>query len=407
MDSIIVGGGLAGLCCARTLHAAGKEFVLIEASDRLGGRVATDEVDGFLLDRGFQVFLTAYPEAQDVLDYTALDLKAFEPGALCYHGGKFHRLSDPWRSPQHLVPTALSGAATFADKLRVAWLRRQVSRGTLDELYARPETSTLARLESCGFSHQIMDRFFRPFLSGIFLEPDLATSSRMFEFVFRLFGQGDAALPSRGMQAIPQQIARGLPEDSIRLETRVTAIDDQTVSLESGETLEAPHIVLACDNPHASRLADVPARDACGVTCLYLVADKPPIDESILILNGERQGPINNLCFPNLVSWKYASQGGTLVSATVLGADHPPSLLDEVIDQLATWFGPAARSYSHLRTYSIPFALPSQTTLNPVEKTVQVRPGLYRCGDDMDTASINGAMVAGRRAAECLLAALD
>lgn len=400
MQTIIVGGGIAGLCCAKKLQETGISFVILEASDRVGGRIATDQVDGFLLDRGFQVFLTSYEEAQLVLDYTSLDLKPFEPGALTYHGGKFHRLSDPWRRPQHFLATAFSGAATLGDKLKISKLRREVSSGSINDIYQSDEQTTLQRLQAAGFSDTILTRFFRPFMAGVFLEPDLATSSRMFDFVFRMFGQGEATLPARGMQAIPQQIASLLPSDSIRLSTRVTQIDDQTVTLESGEILSAPHIVLATDNPNAVELVDVRARGRCGVTCVYLAADKAPIDEAILILNGESRGPINNLCFPNLVSASYAPAGKALVSATVLGANHDDTLADQVVSQLQDWFGSSASRYEHLRTYCIPFALPSQSSLDPVEKAPLIRTGLYRCGDDMDTASINGAMASGRRAAE-------
>ena len=146
MDAIIVGGGIAGLCCAKELHSRNKSFVLLEASDRVGGRIATDDVDGFKLDRGFQVFLTAYPEAKRVLDYGSLDLKAFEPGALIFHEGKLHRLSDPWRRPQHLLATALSSAATFSDKLKISKLRSFVSKGSLAELIRRPELPTYQAL---------------------------------------------------------------------------------------------------------------------------------------------------------------------------------------------------------------------------------------------------------------------
>ena len=402
MDAIVVGGGIAGLCCARELHARGKSFVILEASDRVGGRIATDEVDGFKLDRGFQVFLTAYPEAKRVLDYPALRLGKFEPGALVFCDGKFQRLSDPWRRPQHLLSTAISSAASFGDKLRIAKLRSHVGTVVVDELYSRSEQTTRESLQAFGFSDTILDRFFTPFLGGIFLEPQLATSSRMFEFVFRMFSDGDATLPESGMQAIPNQIAKALPAESIRLNSKVTSIKDQTVTVASGETFTAPSIVLAVANPDAASFASTERREACGVTCIYFAADEPPLNEAILVLNGEKQGPINNLCVPNLVCPSYAPTGKALISATVLGVGHGPSIQDEVQAQLKRWFGDQAASYSHLKTYEIPFALPAQKVLDPVQKPVQIREGLYRCSDDCDTASINGAMAAGHRAARAI-----
>ena len=406
MDAIIVGGGIAGLCCAKELHSRNKSFVLLEASDRVGGRIATDDVDGFKLDRGFQVFLTAYPEAKRVLDYGSLDLKAFEPGALIFHEGKLHRLSDPWRRPQHLLATALSSAATFSDKLKISKLRSFVSKGSLAELIRRPELPTYQALERFGFSDVIIQRFFAPFLGGIFLDGELETSTRMFEFVFRMFSQGEATVPSAGMQAIPQQIAKSLPNDAIRLNTRVNDITDQTVTTEAGEKLDAKAIVLATANPEASQLAEIEERSECGVTCVYFSADKPPVNEAILVLNGDGRGPINNLCVQSLVSQSYAPSGKHLVSATVLGADAGEHVVDDVKSQLKEWFGNEAESYRHLKTYRIPFALPSQAKLDPLEKPAELRPGLFRCSDDCDTASINGAMAAGRRAAEAVAKAL-
>lgn len=401
MDTIIVGGGIAGLCCARELHERGREFVILESSDRVGGRIATDEVEGFLLDRGFQVFLTAYPEAQRVLDFSALQLCEFEPGALVYWDGRFNRLSDPWRRPKHLLATALSSAATFSDKLKIAKLRNHVCSGTLEELYQRPELATKDGLRRFGFSDVIIERFFRPFLGGIFLEDNLNTSTRMFEFVFRMFSQGNAALPANGMQAIPNQIAKALPENSIRLNTRVCNIDGQTVTLESGEAISADNIVLATATPEANELASSESREACGVTCIYFATDKSVMDEAILVLNGDRRdGPINNLCVPNLVCDNYAPAGQSLVSATVLGANHSESIVEQTVSQMSQWFGTATSAYRHLKTYNISFALPSQVHLNPVQKPAKLRDGLYRCSDDCDTASINGAMLAGRRAAE-------
>jgi phytoene dehydrogenase-like protein len=179
MDVIVVGGGLSGLTCARRLTEAGLSCQLLEASDHVGGRARTDKVDGFLLDRGFQVFLTAYPEAQSILNYDQLELKSFEPGALIRFEGKFRRLADPWRRPRHLLATALSPVASLRDKLRIASFRRHTTRAKLHEIFERPEQTTIDLLRSRGFSEIVIERFFRPFLGGIFLDRDLATSSRM------------------------------------------------------------------------------------------------------------------------------------------------------------------------------------------------------------------------------------
>ncbi|MEW6297612.1 MAG: NAD(P)/FAD-dependent oxidoreductase [Thermodesulfobacteriota bacterium] len=410
-DVLIIGAGLAGLCCARRLHEGGVAFQVLEASEAVGGRIKTDPVEGFLLDQGFQVLLTAYPEARRVLDYAALDLRPFYPGVLVRCGGAFHRIADPWRRPKDAIRTACSPVGTVRDKVGIARLRRRVLAGTLEDLFRRPETSTLDALQRAGFSATIVDRFFRPLFGGIFLERDLRTSSRMFEFMFRMLASGDTALPAAGMRAVVAQLATTLPEGAVRQKARVTAIRQRHVTLASGEQLDAKAIVVATEGPEAARLLyGVPAPGSRGVTCLYFAADEPPVSEPMLVLNGESAGVVNNLCVPSLVAPSYAPPGAALVSATVLGNPYQDDLtLEQVVRaQLVEWFGAAVHRWRHLRTYRIVHALPEQSppALAVPERPVQLGPGLFICGDHRDTASINGAMASGRRAAEAVLAEL-
>ncbi len=339
-EVIIVGAGLAGLCCARRLQERSIPFQMLEASERVGGRVRTDVVDGFQLDRGFQVLLTAYPEAERVLDYDALQLGYFEPGALVRFQGKFHRFVDPWRRPQHLFSTAFSPIARLSDKLKVASLRRDVCRGTLEALYERPESTTMQRLRQYGFSNRIIDAFFRPFLGGVFLERELDTSSRKFDFVFRMFAKGSAALPARGMANVANQLAASIPAESIRTNARVERIAEQRVILASGESMSAKEIVIACQQPMAARLLGQSEDVAFhSVNCLYFACDEPPIAEPILVLNGEGEGPINNLCVPSQVCSSYAPADKSLISVTVLGDDDIDAVKPHVQTQLREWFG--------------------------------------------------------------------
>jgi phytoene dehydrogenase-like protein len=406
-DVLIIGAGLAGLCCARRIHQAGLGFQILDAADAVGGRIRTDVVDGFRLDRGFQVFLTAYPEAQQVLDYQALDLRAFEPGALVRQGGAFHRLADPWRRPLRAILSLFSPIGSFLDKVRVARLRSRVLKGSLADSLAQPETTTLEALQQAGFSASMIERFFGPFLGGIFLDKDLQTSSRMFNFVFRMFSSGQPCLPAAGMEAIPREIASSLPPDNIRLNARVVRVQEGSASLESGEVIRARAVVVATELPAATTLLGEPLSSGSqGVTCLYFATDRPPIDEPILVLNGEGHGLVNNLCVPSLLV-PCAPQGRHLVSATVLGipAQGDSELQRDVLEHLASWFGNVVNSWQHLRTYRIPHALPRQVppALSTPERPVRWQPGLYVCGDHRDNASIQGAMVSGRRTAEALL----
>ena len=251
---IVVGAGLAGLCCARHLAEAGLEVLVLEATDRVGGRVRTETVDGFVLDRGFQVLLTSYPEVQRMLNLDSLELQAYQPGAKVRVDDRWHLFADPWRRPQAILSTLKAPVGDFSDKLRIRKLKQRACRGELAEIYQRPEQTTLSVLQEVGLSAAMIDRFWRPFLGGVFLESELRTSSRMFDFVFRMFATGEATLPAAGMAAIPEQLARGLSSESIRLNVRVDRVTAEGVTLESGEHLRAAAVVVATEGPSQATL---------------------------------------------------------------------------------------------------------------------------------------------------------
>lgn len=408
---VVIGGGLAGLTCARHLHAAGIPVQVLEASDEVGGRVRTDRVDGFLLDRGFQVLLTAYPDAQRELDYAALDLKPLLPGALIRVDGRFHRVVDPWRRPIEAALNALAPVGSLADKARVARLRRRILSGTLDDLWARPEQRTRDLLAAEGFSAQMMARFFQPFFGGVLFDPELDTSSRMFEFTFRMFALGDSVVPAAGMGAIPAQLAATLPAEAIRRNCRVAGIDGTGVQTWGGDRLEARAVVVATEGSAAAALLGQPAPPqprAC--TCVYFAAPRAPIAEPVLLLDGERSGLVNNVAVMSNVSPSYAPAGQALIAATLIGAVADPTdqLVSRIRKQMTGWFGPQVGDWTHLRTYQIAYAQPDQRppALSPAARPVRIKPGLYVSGDHRENGSINGAIAAGRRAAEACLADL-
>lgn len=397
---IIIGGGLAGLSCAIRLIGNGTQPLLLEASDGVGGRVRTDRVEGFQLDRGFQVYLSAYPEAGRMLDLEALDLRRFRAGALVFKNGKLLRVMDVFRHPQHLLGSALAPIGTWADKLRVAKMRFQKSEGS-----ASPDQTTEEFLRDFGFSKSMIDGFFRAFYGGIFLERDLRTSSRMFEFTFKMFSEGYATLPAKGMQAIPDQLASRLPPGSIRLNAPVRSVTESSVILENGETLTADAVVLATDATTAARLLPgfSPQETAWrAVTAIYFSAPRSPLNEAIIALNGSGRGRINNVCVLSDVAPEYAPAHQSLISVSVLGDAQDANLETAVLAELEIWFGPQVHDWRHLRTDRIRHALPEQP-ITPLKTGVQRHHGVYVCGDHCTSASIEGALVSGLETARSIL----
>jgi phytoene dehydrogenase-like protein len=409
-DVLIIGGGLAGLCCARTLHEKGVSFQILEASDGFGGRVRTDELDGYLLDRGFQVLLTAYPEAKRVLDYPCLDLKAFGPGVLSWYAGRMNKLIDPWRTPGSWKESLQSDFGTLGDKLRLARLRSRLRNTSIEEVFTGLDRPTKEALEAAHFSGPIIHRFFRPFLGGILLDGELKSSSRMYEFVFKMMAEGEAGVPSRGMRAIPAQIAEKLPAGAVRLNTRVEELHENELKMAGGERAKARAIVVATDGPSAARLIGEVEPASRSVTCFYYAAEEPPVKERMLVFNGDGAGPVNNFAVISNVAPSYAPAGKHLVSITVLGTHKltEVQLSGFVIAQMKNWFGKVASTWQLLKGYYLTHAQPQQYpgALEPPHRPVRVRPGVYVCGDHRDNGSIQGAMVSGRRAAEAVLADL-
>ena len=404
---LIVGGGLAGLACANRLHAAGAPPLILESSDAPGGRVRTDIVDGFLLDRGFQVFLDAYPEAGALLDKQTLDLRPFKPGALVFDEGGLHRLMDVFREPRDFVTGALAPIGSVGDKLRVALLKWRSSRVRLEEIAAHEDVTTEKYLQRAGFSSGMIDGFFRSFYGGVFLERDLRTSSRMFEFTFKMFSQGSATLPARGMGEIPRQLVSRLPVGTIRLRENVTEVRAGRVMLESGEQLTGRAVVVATDATSAAKL--VPGLGGAepvwrSVTCVHFAASRSPIGEAIIALNGCGAGLVNNICVPSDVAPSYAPMGKSLISISVLGKPEPVDLASRVVAELESWFGKEVSEWRHLRTERIERALPEQApNAGMAGPGYWEHGGLYVCGDHQWSASIEGAIVSGLRTADAIL----
>ncbi|OUJ76142.1 protoporphyrinogen/coproporphyrinogen oxidase [Hymenobacter crusticola] len=410
---IIIGAGMAGLACANYLHRAGQKVLVLEAADAVGGRVRTDVTpEGFRLDRGFQILLTRYPEVQRLIDYGALNLKAFRSGAVTrLPDGRETTLVSPLQQPLAALSALASPVGSLTDKLLIAKLARQVSQHTSEELLAQPSTDTLTYLRQYGWSPYIIDSFFRPFFGGIYLDRNLSTASNFFEFVFQQFIVGEAAVPALGIQQIPEQLAARLPVGTVRLNTPVEAVHGAQVRLRNGEILTAATVVVATDGDSARaflpQLAGTSATEWRQTTCTYFAADRSPgHGDRLLRLNSVPDGVAHNVAFLSDVAPDYAPAGRALISVSTQGLHglSEEELLAQLQPQLVAWFGPEAAGWQHLRTYKIDHALPVYAAGQPPRQPLKLADDLYRCGDWTAYPSLNAAIATGREVAEMILA---
>ncbi len=409
-DVLIIGGGLAGLTCAVTLHQQGVNNRILEATDSIGGCIRTDRIEGFLFDRGFQVLSTAYPQTQHLLQFQKLGLRTFTPGALVWYGGRFRRVADPFRQPLSSLASLFQPIGSIKDKLLIAKLRRNLLTYQSNGFDMASPQTTLQYLRDFQFSDEMIDRFFRPFLNGIFHDSNLETSANKFLFVMKMFAEGDAALPRDGMGSIPAQLASQLPPNSIQLGAQVISVQNNSVTLDSGEQLVGRAVVVATDGFHLRNLlpqiSDPPPQWK-SVTCLYYSSPRPPISGPWLVLNGERTGIVNHLSVLSEVAPTYSPNGKSLISVSIPGTIGEEAIIDsQVRNHMTAWFGSEVRGWKLLRSYSLPFAQPLQIpgfyrATPGVPKTLR---DVYIAGAHQEFATIEGAIASGRKIAHTILA---
>ena len=408
-DVTIIGAGIAGLTAAVHLHQQGKKILILEATDRVGGRIKTDNYMGFLLDRGFQVLLTAYPETKSLLDYKKLNLKKFLPGAtVLYDGGQFE-IADPFRRPSAAFATLFAPVGSLKDKLNTLFLKNKLLKITINNIFKQKEIATSEQLTNYGFSQKMVNRFYRPFFSGIFLENNLKTSSNMFDFVMKMFSEGDVAIPALGMEEIPKQLLSMLPENSVMYNTKVNTIEDNYVVLENGSRIESDKILIATEaNSFSNKYVKNQKNDCQQVTNVYFEADIAPTNKAVVILNASTNKKwVNNITVMTNVSKNYAPVGKVLISVSYNGIDSQDDLTlsENMKTELQHWFGNQVNAWKFLKSYRINYALPNQENIkNDLSATnIQVNENLFVCGDHLLNGSINAAMKSGRMAAELIV----
>lgn len=396
----IIGAGVSGLIAAINLEKKGYRPIILEKSDQIGGRVRTIVKDGYQLDAGFQVLLDAYPLAKQYLSYKELDLQPLSPGAILFSSGEQQAFGDPLRDVSYFFPTVSSSAGTLADKWKIFQLKKSLEKSSLGEIFNRPELTTLDYLKERGFSDTIIRQFFRPFFSGIFLETELATSSRMFEFVYKMFGEGLAVIPQKGIGAIADQLRSQLNATTFQTNTEVAKVTDKEIVLSSGERLTADFIIIATE---PGKLLPQFESTLQWKSCknLYFTTPSRVIKKPIIGLNTREGALVNNIFYPSSIKTETRGEK-ELLSVTVIDASQllESELIESVQKELTMDFGIEETTFLHL--FDIPHALPNLEDLKyqnePTEAKILDHVAL--AGDHLVNGSLNAAMASGEQAAE-------
>ena len=396
----IIGGGISGLIAAKVLEDHGFYPVLLEATDRVGGRVKTDVVAGYQLDHGFQVLLTAYPAAQKYLDFKALELQKFLPGASIFKNSKQLTIGDPLRDLSLLFSTLFSGIGTFSDKIKILKLNQRLKKKTVLNIFSDHEQTTFSYLTDLGFSLDMINTFFKPFFSGIFLESKLETSSRMFEFVYKMFGEGNAALPKAGIEAIPKQLSQNLKHTIFKFNTKVAAIQDKEIVLANGEKLESHYTIVATEA--SALIKNLKNQSTSWKSCdtLYFETEKRTIKKPLIGLVPKKGTLINNIFYHTSLETTN-TPNKELLSVTVVDNKNLAKelLIERVQIELKEYCGIASCTF--IKHYNIPMALPKlenlQYEMAPSETRLTNR--VFLAGDTQLNGSLNAAMLSGESAA--------
>ena len=399
---VVVGGGLAGLVCARRLVRAGLPVRLLESTDRVGGRLKTDQVGTFRVDRGFQVLFEAYPYVRQELDLAALGMSWFSRGAALFDGKEEHRLDlgSPWR-------TITDSFISLGDKIRFA-------RFAVDCLGMKPiaranqGVTAKEELERRGFSANFLARFARPFFGGVFLDSTLSVDAGQFRFVVQMLAKGRAGLPREGMEAIPRQIAADLPEGTISCLAKVGSICEHVVELTSGENIEASAVVVATDAQAWSKvrnLGSLPVKRFWGTTCLWFATETPISRDPLIVLNATGGGRVNQVVPISACATSYADGRRHLIAVSLNGVVAAEGVENAVKSELAAWFT-GVDGWELLATQVIPVAQLVQPAGNTPTRGTDLPAGVFLAGEATTNSSIDGAIQSGIEAATAVLAKL-
>ncbi|WGD34519.1 NAD(P)/FAD-dependent oxidoreductase [Olleya sp. YS] len=398
----IIGAGISGLIAALELEKAGVSPTIIESTDRVGGRVKTDRIEGYQLDHGFQVLLEAYPKAKKYLNYKHLNLQKIKPGAVIFKNGTQTTIGDPLRDMSLLIPTLLAKVGSIKDKLAILKLNIELKNKSIDEIFEAEQITTLQYLKHKGFSDRIIKNFFKPFFSGIFLETELRTSSVMFQFVYKMFGEGLAVIPKSGIEAIPYQLLSQLKNTNILYNTKVKRVEDKRIILDDDSVINTDLTIIATE---ASKLLKED-KNISWKSCdtIYFEVDKNTLKKPIIGLIADDNALINNIFFTTSIATN-TTNTSHLLSVTVVKSHtlNETELINTVKSELKTHCNISTKRC--IKRYQIKQALPDLKQVSHSNKNSQYTysDSIYLAGDTLLNGSLNAAMSSGEAVAKLII----
>ncbi|GAA4087130.1 NAD(P)/FAD-dependent oxidoreductase [Streptomyces shaanxiensis] len=442
-DVVIVGAGVAGLSAAHRLTSAGVTTAVLEAAPCAGGRMATEKIDGFRLDRIGQLLsmpLMAYPDLRLTPGLDALELRPFAPGVLLHSDGRRHRagaLAGPMNARharrargalhavralasaprsaavrgvpgQTSVPRVRAGAplGTAVDQARLGAALARLASSPVERLLARPEAPAAQALAARGVPARTIDGFLRPLLAALLCDPELTTSSRCADLALRAFASGRLCVPEGGAEALPELLAQALPPGTVHTGVRVTSVATTSVTTAEHGEIRCRAVLLATDARSAAELLPgLRVPDFHPVTVVHHTTDEPPTTGASLLLDADRGGPVAHTAVISQVDPSRAPAGRALVSSTVLGTP-PPDVDTAVRMHLSRLYGTSTTRWETLAVHHTPEAVPAMRAPHDLRRPVRLLAGLYVCGDHRDTSTVQGALHSAHRAAAAILADL-
>ncbi len=391
----IVGAGLAGLAAGITLQEQGHQATIFEQSCHVGGRVASKEVDGHIVDEGFQIYIDGYPKGLELLDLEALQLRSFAPGAIIHKDDSAQTVGDPLRQLSTLPQTITSNIGTIGDKLKLLRLRYKLSRIDVESIWKQPDSPASDFLFSLGFSERFIENFWRPLFSGITLDPSLSGSANTLQFVFKMLSSSNAVVPANGMREVPAQLAERF-EGELKLETPITGVTSNSV-----KTTTEPHnfdaVIVATAQDSAQKLCNLSPAQSSGwksCTSIWFAADSAPTNDTYIHLGVETN--VNNFAVMSNVSSHYAPDGKATMVATANGTEVTE---EQLRADLATWFENQVDEWRTLEVQHIAKAQPQIQPGSNRQLAKKTSNGVILAGDYLADSSINGALESGIAAA--------